>query len=199
MELVDDSPLIYVYIAICIASTECYNYLNTIIVCIYVLTIRYSIKDCILSLPLRIKTKYLFESPYLPIFVVCSNVVFIWNIPEIDSEDRPACVNDLPYREAHLHKQAWLQWSGKGTHLSFFLTVMKGEYDALLQWPFKQVVTLMLLDQNKLKDVIQSFKPEPTSSSFQRPRNEMNVASGCPMFTPLSVLNNSSYVKDDTI
>ena len=45
--------------------------------------------------------------------------------------------------------------SGKGTHLSFFLTVMKGEYDALLQWPFKQTVTLMLLDQ----DVIQSFKP----------------------------------------
>ena len=34
--------------------------------------------------------------------------------------------------------------SGKGTHLSFFLTVMKGEYDALLQWPFKQTVTLML-------------------------------------------------------
>ena len=89
--------------------------------------------------------------------------------------------------------------SGKGTHLSFFLTVMKGEYDALLQWPFKQTVTLMLLGQDKLKDVVQSFRPETTSSSFQRPRNEMNVASGCPMFAPLSILNNSSYVKEDAM
>jgi len=33
--------------------------------------------------------------------------------------------------------------SGKGTHLSF-LTIMRREYDALLTWPFKQAVTLML-------------------------------------------------------
>ena len=33
----------------------------------------------------------------------------------------------------------------------------------------------------------------------QRPRNEMNIASGCPIFAPLSVINNSSYVKDDTM
>ncbi|MEQ2197223.1 hypothetical protein XENOCAPTIV_025934, partial [Xenoophorus captivus] len=29
---------------------------------------------------------------------------------------------------------------GKGTHLSLFFVVMKGEYDALLPWPFKQKV-----------------------------------------------------------
>ena len=71
--------------------------------------------------------------------------------------------------------------SGKGTHLSF-LTIMRGEYDALLTWPFKQAVTLMLLGQDKQKDIVQSFRPEPTSSSFQRPRNEMNVASVCSTF-----------------
>ena len=43
--------------------------------------------------------------------------------------------------------------AGKGTHLSFFLTIMKGEYDALLRWPFQQMVTLMLLDQNKKNDM----------------------------------------------
>ena len=75
--------------------------------------------------------------------------------------------------------------SGKGTHLSFFLTIMRGEYDALLTWPFKQAVTLMLLDQDKQKDIVQ-----PISSSFQRPRNEMNIASGCPLFAPLSILKN---------
>ena len=88
---------------------------------------------------------------------------------------------------------------GKNTHLSFFLTIMKKEYDALLQWPFRHTVTLALLDQDGGKNIAQSFKPESTSSSFQRPRNQMNVASGCPMFAPLSVLNNSSYVKDNTM
>ena len=87
--------------------------------------------------------------------------------------------------------------SGKGTHLSFFLTIMRGEYDALLTWPFRQSVTLALINQDKQRDVVQSFRPEPSSSSFQRPRKEMNVASGCPMFAPVSVLNNPSFVKDD--
>lgn len=30
---------------------------------------------------------------------------------------------------------------GKGTHLSLFFVVMRGEYDALLPWPFKQKVS----------------------------------------------------------
>uniref|UniRef100_A0A7N5KMN0 TNF receptor-associated factor n=1 Tax=Ailuropoda melanoleuca TaxID=9646 RepID=A0A7N5KMN0_AILME len=38
---------------------------------------------------------------------------------------------------------------GKGTHLSLFFVIMRGEYDALLPWPFKQKVTLMLMDQGQ--------------------------------------------------
>ena len=49
-----------------------------------------------------------------------------------------------------------------------------------------QMVTLMLVDQNKKKNIIQCFKPEPSSSSFWRPQSEMNVASGCPKFAPLN-------------
>ena len=29
---------------------------------------------------------------------------------------------------------------GKGTHLSLFFVLMRGEYDALLEWPFNQKV-----------------------------------------------------------
>ena len=74
--------------------------------------------------------------------------------------------------------------SGKGTHLSFFLTIIKGEYDALLPWPFSQMVTLMLLDQSSgsKKHIVQCFKPEASSYSFWRPQSEMNVASECPRF-----------------
>ncbi|XP_039939612.1 TNF receptor-associated factor 1 [Hirundo rustica] len=91
--------------------------------------------------------------------------------------------------------------TGKGTHLSLFFVVMKGDYDALLPWPFRHKVTFMLLDQNNREHVIDAFRPDLTSASFQRPVNDMNVASGCPMFLPLSKLQSPkhAYVKEDTL
>ena len=92
--------------------------------------------------------------------------------------------------------------TGKGTHLSFFFVIMKGEYDDILPWPFEHPVTLMLLDRGSQvpkKNIVETFKPDVSSSSFQRPQTEMNIASGCPKFAPLAVLNDSSYVKDDTM
>uniref|UniRef100_A0A8C4HQ89 TNF receptor-associated factor n=1 Tax=Dicentrarchus labrax TaxID=13489 RepID=A0A8C4HQ89_DICLA len=68
---------------------------------------------------------------------------------------------------------------GKGTHLSLFFVVMRGEYDALLPWPFKQKVTLMLMDQGpSRKHLGDAFKPDPNSSSFRRPAAEMNIRPG---------------------
>uniref|UniRef100_A0A669DH48 TNF receptor-associated factor n=1 Tax=Oreochromis niloticus TaxID=8128 RepID=A0A669DH48_ORENI len=89
---------------------------------------------------------------------------------------------------------------GKGTHLSLFFVVMRGEYDALLPWPFKQKVTLMLMDQGpSRKHLGDAFKPDPNSSSFRRPVAEMNIASGCPLFVSQNVLETGTYIKDDTI
>ncbi|XP_055027783.2 TNF receptor-associated factor 3 isoform X2 [Misgurnus anguillicaudatus] len=89
---------------------------------------------------------------------------------------------------------------GKGTHLSLFFVVMRGEYDPLLPWPFKQKVTLMLMDQGPArKHLSDAFKPDPNSSSFRRPTGEMNIASGCPLFVAQTVLENGTYIKDDTI
>ena len=88
---------------------------------------------------------------------------------------------------------------GKGTHISVFFVVMRGEYDALLRWPFRQKVTFMLLDQNNVEHVIDSFRPDPNSSSFQKPRRETNIASGCPTFCPLSEVNNHAYIRDDVM
>ncbi|XP_015721134.1 TNF receptor-associated factor 3 isoform X4 [Coturnix japonica] len=89
---------------------------------------------------------------------------------------------------------------GKGTHLSLFFVIMRGEYDALLPWPFKQKVTLMLMDQGPSRRHLgDAFKPDPNSSSFKRPDGEMNIASGCPRFVAQTVLENGTYIKDDTI
>ncbi|XP_050807833.1 TNF receptor-associated factor 5 isoform X1 [Gopherus flavomarginatus] len=92
--------------------------------------------------------------------------------------------------------------SGKGTHVSLYFVVMRGEFDSLLPWPFKQKVTLMLLDQSGKKNhIVEVFRADPNSSSFKRPDGEMNIASGCPRFVAHAVLENAknTYVKDDTL
>jgi len=90
---------------------------------------------------------------------------------------------------------------GQGQSHVGFLRVLRGNYDALLRWPFRQKVTLMVLSQNQREHVVDAFRPDPTSSSFKRPTTEMNIASGCPLFASLDVLDGSSngYIKDDQI
>ena len=78
---------------------------------------------------------------------------------------------------------------------------MRGQYDALLTWPFKQKVTFMLLNQDPAGEhVVDAFRPDPNSSSFKQPATEMNIASGCPLFAPIDLLQpNKTYLKDDTL
>ncbi len=47
--------------------------------------------------------------------------------------------------------------------------------------------------------MVQTFRPSHESTSFKRPEADMNVASGCPKFAKLSVLDDPSYVKDDVM
>ena len=139
------------------------------------------------------------------------NGTFIWKIPEVQRWRREAmsrktvCLYSAPFFTGRPGYKLSLRLymdgdgGGKGTHLSFFLTVMKGEYDAQLTWPFRQTVMLMLLDQDNQDDIVRSFSPDSVSPSFQQPTSEMNVASGCSRFAPLSILDNPSYVKDDVM
>ena len=61
------------------------------------------------------------------------------------------------------------------------------------------LLTALSIDQNHRKHIVQTFKPTPESSSFQRPQSDMNVASGCPQFTKLSTLDDDNYVKGDVM
>jgi hypothetical protein len=99
--------------------------------------------------------------------------------------------------------------TARGTHMSIFLVVLRGEYDALLQWPFSYRVSFCLFDQRSIiesgetKHIIESFRPDTKSISFQRPSLAMNIASGIPKFFPLADFNQSSeinrYIIDDTM
>ena len=139
------------------------------------------------------------------------NGEFIWKIPEVARRREEArtgktiSLYSAPFYTSRfgykLCLRLYMDGDGSGKHecLSFFLTIMRGEFDALLPWPFQQAVTLILLDQDKQNDIVQSFCPEPTSTSFWRPRADMNIASGCPRFADLSVLNNPSYTRNNTM
>ena len=60
-------------------------------------------------------------------------------------------------------------------------------------------VSLIVCNQEHDKNLVQTFQPNPSSSSFQWPKNDMNDASGYPQFCSLSVLADGNYVKDDVM
>uniref|UniRef100_A0AAV2ISD9 TNF receptor-associated factor 2 n=1 Tax=Knipowitschia caucasica TaxID=637954 RepID=A0AAV2ISD9_KNICA len=138
--------------------------------------------------------------------------VFIWRISDFAKKRQDAIAGRAPamfspafYTSKYGYKMCLRIYlngdgTGRGSHLSLFFVVMRGLSDALLKWPFNQKVTLMLLDQSNREHIIDAFRPDVTSSSFQRPVSEMNIASGCPLFCPLSKLDaKNSYIRDDTI
>ncbi|EPQ17415.1 TNF receptor-associated factor 2 [Myotis brandtii] len=138
--------------------------------------------------------------------------VFVWKISDFTRKRQEAVAGRTPaifspafYTSRYGYKMCLRVYlngdgTGRGTHLSLFFVVMKGPHDALLRWPFNQKVTLMLLDQNNREHVIDAFRPDVTSSSFQRPVGDMNIASGCPLFCPVSKMEaKNSYVRDDAI
>ena len=88
---------------------------------------------------------------------------------------------------------------GRSSHISFFFVVIMGENDAILLWPFRQRVTLTLLDQSLAqRHISETFLPDANSFSFQRPTSGMNVASGCPRFVSHELLESrqNAYLKD---
>ena len=88
---------------------------------------------------------------------------------------------------------------GKNTHMSLFFVIMKGEFDNILQWPFTSKVTFKLINQTGNRDIIDTFQPDPMSSSFQKPKSDMNIASGCPRFASHTELKNGGFIADDTV
>ena len=54
--------------------------------------------------------------------------------------------------------RAYLNGDGSGykTHLSLFFVLMKGEYDALLRWPFDYKVSMILVGENCIMHLVVS-------------------------------------------
>jgi TNF receptor-associated factor 2 len=92
--------------------------------------------------------------------------------------------------------------NARRTHMSLFFVIMRGLNDPILKFPFSYKVTFCLYDQTpQQRHIIDSFRPDIKSNSFQRPRSEMNIASGIPKFFPLAMIQQEGnpYVQDDTM
>ena len=97
---------------------------------------------------------------------------------------------------------------GKGTHVSAFVSILKGAYDNLLEWPFSHRVTFYLLDQNpeldERKHVKFSIKPNPCADNepfLGQPKMEKNASFGGAKFAKQDDLEDEDreFVRDDTI
>ncbi|CAM2719264.1 unnamed protein product [Rotaria socialis] len=94
----------------------------------------------------------------------------------------------------------------KGKYVSLFASICRGDYDALLSWPFSHRVTFTLLDQsediNNRRPVTYSVKPNICKENkpfLGRPVTERNASFGAQKFTELVTMTSFEYIKDDTI
>ena len=91
---------------------------------------------------------------------------------------------------------------GQSTHISVSLVLMRGDYDAILNWPFDFQVIFCLYDLSHQKNhIVESFQSDTKSTSSQRPQTELNIGEGISRFIPLSTIqqNNNPFVCDDSI
>ncbi|EDX03698.1 GD23279 [Drosophila simulans] len=92
---------------------------------------------------------------------------------------------------------------GENTHVSVYIKVLPGEYDALLKWPFSHSITFTLFEQGAQSGqggVAESFVPDPTWENFQRPSNEPDqLGFGFPRFISHELLHSRPFIKGDTV
>ena len=75
---------------------------------------------------------------------------------------------------------------------------MKPEYDQMLAWSMHKRITFDSINHgNEAHNITESFVSHPSSSSFQRPKNNMNVASGCPMFISIDKFLSGGLIGDN--
>ena len=91
----------------------------------------------------------------------------------------------------------------RNPHLSVYISLLKGKYDAILPWPFTKTVTFTLIDQqeNELlaKNVVMMFTPDTANACFARPTNDSNSGHGFRDFISHEQLRSRRYIVDDTL
>ena len=120
-------------------------------------------------------------------------------MPGLGNTLQPFPFRSIPVAMVTRCVSASTSWGMVLESMSLFFVVMKGEFDNILQWPFTHKVTFKLINQHDARDAVDVLQPDPLSSSFQKPKSDMNVASGCPRFVSMNELMQGGFIVDDTI
>ncbi|XP_070581854.1 TNF receptor-associated factor 2-like [Ptychodera flava] len=80
----------------------------------------------------------------------------------------------------------------------FHVHIMRGDFDAILEWPFLHQVNMLLLDQEGANNLMKTVEPRLSLLPSNRPMTEVNPALGCLEFTIPNDWNSSRYFKEDT-
>ena len=94
--------------------------------------------------------------------------------------------------------------AGKNTHISVFLTILRGKYDAVLPWPFRKVVTFTLIAQGKNLMHRENYAKkldceQCNSDAFARPVTDCNGEYGFPKFISHQEFRRRRFIEDDTL
>ena len=141
--------------------------------------------------------------------------MFIWKIDNFSKLKRDAKdgvkkrETSAPFYTEHYGYRLVIEFhpngcgSGKNKFISVFFTVMKGEYDAILRWPFKRKVKFTLLDQKGNPEERVNYSSEVTPNNdlkiFGRPYKERAIGYGRQKFMSQEKLETRCYVVDDTL
>ena len=89
---------------------------------------------------------------------------------------------------------------GKGTHVSVFVFLMRGEYDDLLKWPFRGDVTIQLkkTDPPHYKEILHLNDNTP-NKCVCKPTRERNLGRGYGQYISHANLYAGGYLKDDKL
>ena len=84
-------------------------------------------------------------------------------------------------------------------HLSFYIVIMQGDYDEILQFPFPYPISITLLNTSKKADITHTLYPDPNKVHFQKPYKNMNPAIGFSRFCSHDRLYSDGFVKNDAV
>ena len=90
--------------------------------------------------------------------------------------------------------------SSRGTHLTVFVCLMRGEFDDQLKWPFRGNITIRLVNQEDKDNILKTIRfteSVPQTRCQRVMTNEPSLGCGC-SFLPLTELQ-PEYLKNDCI
>ncbi|XP_078082506.1 TNF receptor-associated factor 1-like [Mustelus asterias] len=152
------------------------------------------------------------EAKMMTLETMTQTGIFIWKIPQIKKRLQEAIDGTTPYldsSEFYFYKYGYKMClriyldgceEAQGTYISLYYILLKGQYDALTQWPFKQNVKLALLNLNdRQQSILKIYVPNEQDLALQRPVESMNAPRGFPMFATSSEFNQrfSEFVMGD--